>query len=69
MLRDMRIIASAIAAPVSGTRGQNLDAALIVADGGPSGMADPTFDARLLPTGEWATAVWEERMPAIRCTG
>ena len=34
MLRDMRRVAAAIAAPASGTGGQNLDAALIVADGG-----------------------------------
>ena len=39
MLRDMRRIAAAIAAPASGAGGKNLDAALIVADGGPSGMA------------------------------
>ena len=35
MLRDMRRVAAAIAAPASGTGGQNLDAAFTVADGGP----------------------------------
>ena len=63
MLRDMRRVAVAIASPASGAGGQNLDAALIVADGGPSGCADPAFDAHLLPIGEWAAAVWSERLP------
>lgn len=61
MLRDMRRTAAAIAALASGTGGTNLDAALILADGGPSGMADPAFDARLLPIGKWPTAVCEEK--------
>ena len=63
MLRNMRRVAAAIASPATGTGGQNLDAALIVADGGPSGCADPAFDAHLLPIGEWAAAVWSERLP------
>ena len=63
MLRDMRRVAAAIASPASWTGGQNLDAALIVADGGPSGCADPAFDGHLLPIGEWAAAVWNERLP------
>ena len=57
---------AAIAAPASGAGGQKLDAALIVADGGPSGMADPAFDAHLLPIGEWATDVWEEGFRGTR---
>ena len=63
MLRDQRRVAAAIAAPASGTGGQNIDAALILADGGPSGLADPAFDAHILPIGEWATAIWEDRLP------
>ena len=63
MLRDMRRVAAAISCPATGTGGQNLDAALIVADGGPSGCADPAFDAHLLPIGEWAASVWNERLP------
>ena len=35
----------------------------MLADGGPKGSADPAFDAHSLPIGEWARAVWEERMP------
>ena len=57
MLRDMRRIVAAIAAPASDTGGQNLDVALILADGGPCGMVGLAFDAHLLPIGEWATAV------------
>ena len=63
MLRDVGRVAAAMVALASGAGGQNLDAALIIADGGPSGMAYPAFDAHLLPIGEWATAVWEERLP------
>ena len=63
MLRDMRRVAAAVSSPASGTGGRNLDAALIDADGGPTGCADPAFDAHLLPIGEWAAAVWNERLP------
>ena len=63
MVRGMRRVAAAIASPASGTGGQNLDAALIVADGGSSGCADPAFDLHLVPIGEWAAAVWNERLP------
>ena len=59
----MRRIAAAVAAPASGTEGQNFDDALILAVGGPSDMADPAFDAHLLPIGEWAVAAWNERLP------
>ena len=63
MLREMRMVVAAIVALASGAGGQNLDAAFILADGGPSGMTDPAFDAHLLPIGEWVAAVWEERLP------
>ena len=62
MLRDMRRVAAAISSPATGTGGQNLDAALIAPDGGPSGCADPASDAHLLSIGEWAAAVWNERL-------
>lgn len=66
MLRDQRSIAAAIAAPASGRGGgEKLDAAFILADGGPKGYADPTFDARLLPIGEWAAAVWKDWLPRM----
>jgi len=46
-------------APGAGTGGQNLDLALVLADGGPAGEADPAFDAHGLPIGDWSMAVWE----------
>ena len=50
-LRQRRAAAAA-AAPASGTCGQDLDLALLIADGGPKGRADPAYDAHLLPIGE-----------------
>ena len=52
VLRDQRSVAAAIASPASATGGQNIDAALILADGGPCGLAAPAFDAHILPIGE-----------------
>ena len=57
MLHSQRQVAAAVAAPGVGTGGQNLDMALIMADGGPKGRADPAYDAHKLPIGEWAFAV------------
>ena len=59
MLRCQRRAVAAVAAPASGCGGQNLDAALLVADGGPRSQVDPAYDAHVLTIGEWATAVWE----------
>ena len=58
-LRAYRQVAAAIAAPGSGTGGQNLYMGLIIADGKESGRADPAYDAHTLPIGQWAMAVWE----------
>ena len=63
LLRDQRRAVAAAVAPVHGTGGQQLDLALLVADGGPRGSADPAFDAHILPLSYWAAAVWEERLP------
>ena len=59
MLQNQRRTVGAMAAPGAGTGGQNLDLALVLADGGPSGKADPAFDAHGLPIGDWSMAVWE----------
>ena len=56
---------AAAVAPKNGTGGQQIDIALMLADGGPKGRADPAFDAHTLPIGEWARAVWEERLPRL----
>ena len=47
----------------SGTGGQNMDVALMFADGSTKGSADPAFDAHILPIGDWAMAVWDARLP------
>ena len=51
--------AAAASAPGAGAGGQNLDMAMVVADGSKKGRADPAYDAHSLPIGEWAMAVWE----------
>ena len=58
MLRSMRQVAAAGAAPGAGTGGQNLGIALMLADGSSKGRADPAFDAHMMPIGEWAMACW-----------
>lgn len=58
MLRDMRRVAAAISSPATRRGGQNLDAALIVADGGPSGCADPALDAHLLQPSRMKDCRW-----------
>ena len=52
-----------MAAPASGTCGQDVDLALIVADGSERGRADPAYDAHLLPIGKWAECVWDKWLP------
>ena len=59
VLLSQRRAAAAAAAPSSGTAGQNLDLALILADGSRSGRADPAYEAHKGPIGKWANAVWE----------
>ena len=63
MLRDQRRTVAVIVAPESGVGGQNPDLALTLADENAKAGVDPAFDARLLPIGDWATAVWESWMP------
>ena len=59
LLRAQRQAAAAVAAPGNGTGGQNIDFALMLADEGAKGRADPAYDAHLLPIGEWPQARWE----------
>ena len=63
MLLAQRRAAAGAAAPAAGTCGQELNLALLVADGGPRGRADPAYDAHVMPIGEWAEAVWHSRLP------
>ena len=40
-----------------------MDVALLLADGGAKGRADPAFPAHSMPIGAWAAAVWERMLP------
>ena len=62
-LLAQRRAAAAACAPAGGQCGQDLDLALILADGSATGRADPAFDAHLLPIGQWADAVWHRWLP------
>ena len=64
-LLQQRRAAAAAAAPRSGAAGQDLDLALVLADGGPRGRADPAFEAHTQPIVTWAEAVWH-RWPRRR---
>ncbi|HUU60977.1 MAG TPA: reverse transcriptase domain-containing protein, partial [Acidimicrobiia bacterium] len=64
MLLRQRRAASAASAPGSGLCGQNLDLALVLADGSATGRADPAYTAHSDPIGQWATAAWEQWIPA-----
>ncbi len=63
LLRQRRAAEHA-SAPRGGGAGRQLDLALMLADGSETGRADPAFDAHADPIGQWATAVWEEWLPA-----
>ena len=63
LLQAQRRTAASIAAPGYGASGQNLDLALVLADEGPRGRADPAFDAHLQPIEQWAMAIWEQWLP------
>jgi hypothetical protein len=62
LLLQRRAVAAA-AAPTAGLAGQNLDLALMLADGSDKGMVDPAFEAHLGPIGHWAQAVWNRWLP------
>ena len=64
LLAQRRAAASACA-PAGGQCGQDLDLALILADAGPSGRADPAYEAHLQPIGMWAEAIWHRWLPLI----
>lgn len=63
LLHCQRRCAAAVAAPANGLAGQELDVALILADGGPKGKADPAFPAHIATICPWAMAVFEQWMP------
>ena len=49
--------------PPGGSGGQDLDVALILADGSAKGRAGPAFPAHSMPIGAWAAAIWEQMLP------
>ena len=61
---------AAAGSPGSGMCGQDLDLALILADGSATGMADPAFVAHSGPMARWAMAVWNGWMsiPSLSAT-
>ena len=65
LLKAQRQTAAAASAPGAGTGGQNLDLAMVIADGSKKGRADPAYDAHALPIGEWSMALWERWCPVI----
>ena len=62
MLLAQRRTAAAAAAKCSGFGGQNLDLALMIADGSAKGKADPAYEAHSGPIQQWAMAVWDQRL-------
>lgn len=65
LLKAQRQTAAAASAPGAGTGGQNLDLAMMAADGSKKGRADLAYDAHAPPVGEWAMALWERWNPFI----
>ena len=63
LLRSQRQAMARAVAPAGGGAGQELDMAMIVADGGPKGMADPAFPAHMATMGHWSMAIWEKWLP------
>ena len=62
-LRNQRRMVATATAPVAGGCGQQLDLALVMADGSSRGRADPAFAAHIDPIGQWALAIWEKWLP------
>ena len=63
MLYSQRSAAAAAAAPVSGRGGQELNLALIIADGSAKGRADPAFAGNTEVVHHWALAIWNNWIP------
>ena len=63
MLLQQRRAINAAAAPSSGLGGQELDIALMIADGSLMGKADPAFIAHSDVIVHWAKAIWNKWIP------
>ena len=62
-LLSQRRVATAASSPASGLGGQELEMAMMLADGKAKGKADPAFAARSDVIRHWALAVWNGWMP------
>ena len=62
LLQQRRLVATA-AEGHEGPLGQQLDTALVFAEGKDKGRADPAFEAHSTPVIMWAKAVWNEWLP------
>ena len=62
LLHQRRAVQSA-AAPKSGLGGQEMEVALMVADGTKTGRADPAFPAHVDVAQHWAQAIWNKWLP------
>ena len=63
MLLAQRRCVNAAAAPEGGLGGQELEFAMMVADGSKKGKADPAFEAHTSVALHWAQAVWNKWLP------
>ena len=63
VLLQQRRAVNAATAPISGLGGQELDLALMVADGSPKGKADAAFAAHTDVLQHWAKAIWNRWVP------
>ena len=52
-----------VTGPPGGTAGQNIDLALIVAEGSERSKIDPAFAAHEFPLVHWAKAIWNYWLP------
>ena len=62
LLHQRRAVMSA-AAPKSGLGGQQMEVALMIADGSKRGKADPAFPAHTDVVLHWAQAIWNRWLP------
>ena len=63
MLLHQRRAVTAAAAPKSGLGGQQMEVALMIADGSKKGRADPAFHAHIDVVQHWAQAIWNGWLP------
>ena len=63
MLLHQRRATLAAAAPKNGLGGQELAAAMMIADGSKTGKADPAFPAHMDVVHHWAQAIWNHWLP------